>query len=166
MPEEYEEGTYCDFFGAFAKIYTLSDESGKAFYVGCTVNLEARLATHLSEARANKKSSNQRKNEVIRSLNYNIVVKIIDMEWVTGRKGITAIHKARGLEKEWIDRFIDLGYDLTNRNRGLKFLKHHVKKEFIGQTFRTKSITGNKIEISEVPNEIVPQDIIGQSITQ
>lgn len=166
MTEEYAEGTYCKFFGAFAKIYTLSDESGKVFYVGYTVNIESRLSTHISEARANKKSSNQMKNEIIRSLNYNIVVKIVDMLWVTGRKGKAAIHNARGLEKEWIEKFFDLGYDLTKCRRGIKILKKHSQKEFIGQTFRSKSISGSKIEISEVPRENVSQDITSQSLVQ
>lgn len=166
MPEkEYVEGAYCDFFGGYAKIYTLSGVNGDVFYVGCTFDLTNRLATHLGNAKGNHKGSNKKKNEIIRSLNFEVVVKVVDMKWVTGSRANRIIHKAFPLEKKWIQKFLELGYDLCNGRPMLK-RRGPVKKEFVGQTFQTKSQLNGSIEIIEISHESVPQGTIGQSIVK
>ena len=107
---------FSTFFGAFAKIYTLSDENGIVFYVGCTVReLGERLKSHLSEANSNRPYANKIKNEKIRSLDFQVVITEVDRMWVTGIKPQWAISKATDLEHEWIWHFRGLGYKLANR---------------------------------------------------
>lgn len=46
------KGQYTKFACAYAKIYTLSDQSGNVFYVGCTVReVHERLSQHIQEAK-------------------------------------------------------------------------------------------------------------------
>lgn len=142
MEKEYAIGAYCDFFGAYAKVYTLSDENGNVFYVGCTLQkMETRIAGHIYEASGNKPSTNQKKNSVIKSLNYKVVVKIVDMLWVTAstRKSAARQREVKTLESEWILKFYNLGYDLCNK-RGIPKFNLPTKgftPEFVGQTFLT-----------------------------
>lgn len=147
---EIVKGQCCSFFGAFAKVYTLSDKSGNVFYVGCTTNrVELRIASHISEARTDK-GANKKKNEKIRLLKYEVVVRIVDIKWVTGEKRGAAFSKMRGLEKQWTMKFHRLGYDLCN----LDIQRHVIVKpkenpEFIGQTFITKKHQGQVTNIVE-----------------
>lgn len=111
---------YSDFFGAWAKIYTLSDSEGNVFYVGCTTqSLSGRLARHISNSK--NKYTNSRKAQHIRSLNYNVKMNVVDMKWVTYSKSYYLASFARSLEKKWIQHFSDLGCGLTNRDVVKKF---------------------------------------------
>lgn len=152
MEDQELDGSYCKFFGAFAKVYTLSDESGNIFYVGCTTsNIQLRTAQHLSEARTNARYGNKKKNDLIKSLNFKIVVKIVDMLWVTARKSSDTIRQTTELENSWIVKFHSLGYDLCNRRRikGLFPQRVEPRREFVGQTFVTTTNRKKEIEILE-----------------
>lgn len=151
--KEYKDGSYCSFYGAYAKIYTLADSDGNVFYVGCTTDLERRISGHLVEAKCDGKMTNHRKNEIIRSLNYQVVVKIVDMLWVTGSKQYRLVHRAKTLEKTWIRKFIDLGYDLCNRRIGL-VSSPKTEKQYVGQTFHTERINESEIRIKEASVEL------------
>lgn len=159
MEKEYPIGAYCKFFGAYAKVYTMSDDKGNVFYVGCTVkSVENRTAQHISEARTGAAYSNKKKNEIIKSLNFKIVVKIVDMLWVTGSKAQKTMSQTNELENMWIIKFHNLGYELCNRRRIKNaFPKIKPNPEFIGQTFITKANKKKEIEIleSEVKEEEV-----------
>lgn len=147
------DGSYCSFYGAYAKIYTLSDAGGNVFYVGCTVReLEDRLTAHLTEARVDSKKANPAKNKLIRSLDYNVVIKVVDMQWVTALRPGIATHKAKDLEDSWIKKFMDLGYELCNRHIKKQMVgKKNFSQPFVGQTFRTRLTDSKEIEIVEVP---------------
>lgn len=156
MEKEYEIGAYCDFFGAYAKVYTLSDENGNVFYVGCTLQkMETRIGGHIYEACGNKPSTNQKKNSVIRSLNYKVVVKIVDILWITAstRKSAARQREIKVLEAEWILKFYNLGYDLCNKRGIPKFClpAKEFKPEFIGQSFLTSEtgVVGIKKTLEE-----------------
>jgi len=106
------DGSGCKFFGAFAKIYTLSSSDGEIFYVGCTIkSLETRLRAHLSSA---KKGDDARRLK-IRELNFNISIKAVDILWVTSRNAYQALAKAFPLERKWIQKLSDLGHPLVNK---------------------------------------------------
>lgn len=141
MEKEYAVGAYCSFFGAYAKVYTLSDDKGNVFYVGCTLmKMETRIGSHISEAKGNSHTTNKKKNEIIRSLNYAVVVKIVDMLWVTSTSLKNArTREVKDLEAEWILKFFNLGYDLCNKKGIPRFAlpKKEFKAEFVGQTFLT-----------------------------
>lgn len=110
-------GEYCNFHGAYAKIYTLSDTSGNVFYVGCTIqDLIIRLRMHLSNARASNGTTNRKKDRIIRELNYKVVINMVDSIWVTGDNKKLLHHKGRFLESEWILKFHTIGHRLTNIN--------------------------------------------------
>jgi hypothetical protein len=134
----------CNFFGAYAKIYTLSDDLGNVFYVGCTVKrLEVRLAQHISNAKLNKKYGNKRKDEHIRSLNYKITATIVDMLWVTAQREKDLKHKADNLERKWIQKYASLGYDLCN-GRYLVTSKNAIQEpEYIGKAINVTSGSDN-----------------------
>lgn len=130
-----QEYPYCDFVGAYAKIYTLSDENGNIFYVGCTtMRLETRLAQHISSAKNNHKYSNKRKNEIIRRLEFKIIATIVDMKWVTGRSGKSIKYLASDLEKEWINKYLELGYELVNGRLPIIKKEVAIQPEFVGKT--------------------------------
>lgn len=103
-------------FKCVAKVYGLTDHSGDVFYVGCTVKeLIDRLGGHLSEAKINDVWMNQIKNAKIRSLEYNIGIRELDKMKVTGKTRYEAQRKAATLERRWIQRFLDAGFELVNR---------------------------------------------------
>lgn len=150
---------YSDFFGAYAKIYTISDVNGNVFYVGCTTNsIEARLAGHISEARNTNTynklySSKSPKSVRIRELDFKIVITIVHMQWVTSFASMSALKKMARTEKEWIKKYMDLGYSLCNREAIVKVKKEKILlSEFIGQSLTTdgngKIINQNLIENS------------------
>jgi hypothetical protein len=131
---------HCEFYGAYAKIYTLSDESGNVFYVGVTtMRLETRLANHISVAKNNKSYGNKRKDAHIRKLNYRITATIVDMIWVTAGVKKDLVHKADNLEKEWIDKYLALGYKLFNGREITPKKVIQLEPEFIGKTFNVTS---------------------------
>lgn len=89
-------------------IYTLSDVEGNIFYVGATMGVaEKRLKDHISEALRDM-GSNKSKNEIIRSLNYQ--VKVTCTEQVNSKE------EMRKKEKQWIDSFSRLGHKLCNKH--------------------------------------------------
>jgi hypothetical protein len=143
---EYKEGTYCPFYGAYGKIYSLSDINGNVFYIGCTVlPLEKRLSQHVSEAKANRKGTNQTKNKIISDSGFEITATILEIKYVTARKAITAQKSLCNVEKQWIEKYIALGYDLCNRDHKRRKETTNVK-EHVGQSFR---ISKDKIIIEE-----------------
>lgn len=153
-------------FVGLAKIYTLADVKGRIFYVGCTIqHIAERVTAHLFEARAN--IGNKRKNRRIRSLNYNLVVQIVDMKRVEGLTAGLALSQARGLETSYIELYHSLGHNLCNHEKSKVVIDRKFGKEpFIGQTFRINGVGANRILFKEVPREIEAQDITGQLITQ
>ena len=156
----YKVGAYCKFFGAFAKIYTLSDESGNVFYVGCTThNVLSRLAQHISEARSDK-TGNRSKNDRIRSLNYKIVIQIVDMKWYTSNAFKHLCPMAKGLEKEWILKFHYMGYQLCNKAvlRKLFDKPKPIKKEYIGQSFVSSCSKDNGFLFTELKDSVLSEE--------
>jgi hypothetical protein len=138
------EFPYCEFFGAYAKIYTLSDENDNVFYVGSTVKrLETRLAQHISNAKRNKKYGNKRKDDIIRKLNYKIMATIVDMLWVTAQREKDLKHKADSLERKWIQKYASLGYDLCNSRFLINHKDSHTDSEFIGKSIGVDSKNDN-----------------------
>jgi hypothetical protein len=124
------------FCGAYSKIYTLSDKNGNVFYVGCTVrNAEIRFKQHINEAKAGYLKS--RKLKRIQELNYEVVMTIVDMFWITGYDHMDLVHRSQRKELEWINKYRELGYELTN-GRIKKFTKEKQEsKNHIGQTFQS-----------------------------
>lgn len=108
---------YCPFFGGFAKVYVLSDENGNVFYVGCCLrDLSQRLKSHLVEAKGtNSTATNHKKNAIIRSLDYHVLITEIDRMWVTSIKPSWALIKSRDLEYAWINHYRSMGYEMCNR---------------------------------------------------
>lgn len=133
MEKVYNEGACCKFVGVFGKIYTLSDENGNVFYVGCTLYpLESRLKSHLSQARVNG-SVNKRKNELIKSLDFKVIATIVEMKWITGTAIKNMRHKILPLEREWISKYRNLGYQLVNKNR-CTYKSKPIIKEHVGMS--------------------------------
>lgn len=138
------EYPYCEFYGAYAKIYTLSDESGNVFYVGSTVKrLEIRLAQHISNAKCNKKYGNKRKDELIRNLDYKITATIVDMLWVTAQREKDLKHMADKLERQWIQKYASLGYDLCNGRFVITKKNSDSEPEFIGKSIKVDSASND-----------------------
>lgn len=152
--DNWPGGPYSTFFGAYAKIYSLSDEKGNVFYVGCTGHqMSKRLQSHISEAKSNHNYTNQRKNNFIRSLDYKVVATVLDMVWVTGRKCTDALGPARDIEKEWIDKYTSLGYDLCNAKKRTN--KIHIKEpEHIGQVFKFDGKAVKEAKISKAGDKV------------
>lgn len=128
---EYE---YNNFYGSYAKVYTLSDNNGNVFYVGCTVlDMVTRFRGHLSEAK-NCTSAYNVKSSHIRSLNYKVIATIVEIKWVTGTCATHAQKKLLKDENKWIKTYINLGYKLLNREAKDKVV-FKTTEEFLGQTF-------------------------------
>lgn len=141
----YKKGAYCDFFGAQARIYSLADQQGNVFYVGCTtMRMEIRLAQHISAAKTNAKYTNKRKSAIIRKLDYEIICTIIDMVWVTAESAYALKYKAHGLEKQWIKKYTDLGYQLCNGRLPVIKKVQSFGPEFIGKTLATSAKPNSK----------------------
>jgi hypothetical protein len=135
-----ENFPYCNFFGTYTKIYTLSDENGNVFYVGSTTTrLEIRLANHITVAKKNKSSGNKRKDAHIRKLNYKITATIVDMIWVTADRKKDLTHKADKIEKQWIDKYLSLGYALLNGRQVVPKKVIDPEPEYIGKTINVSS---------------------------
>lgn len=132
---------YSELYYGYGKVYTLSDKSGNVFYVGCTTGaMNARLSGHISEARANYTNSNKTKNKIIADSNFDIVATIVEIKWLTWMfRDIYRCQTLKKLERQYIKKYLDLGYDLCNREakRKEKLLD---TPEFIGQTFTTKQV--------------------------
>lgn len=139
-----ENFPFCNFFGTYAKIYTLADANGNVFYVGSTTTrLELRLANHITVAKKNKSSGNKRKDAYIRKLNYRITATIVDMIWVTADRKKDLTHKADHIEKQWIDKYLSLGYALLNGRQVVPKKIVEPEPEFIGKTINVSSDTIN-----------------------
>jgi hypothetical protein len=135
----------CEFFVAQAKIYSLADKQGNVFYIGTTnVRMETRLAQHISAAKNDNKYSNRRKNDIIRKLNYEIVCTIIDMMWITAEDKYSLKVGANKLEKQWIKKYTDLGYQLCNGRLPVVKKSTTLGAEFIGKTLTTMAKQNNK----------------------
>lgn len=157
---------YTKDFEGYAKVYTLSDENGNIFYVGCTVQpIEKRLVMHLSEARSSR-AGNMRKHEIIRSLNYSVVITVLDMKWVTAKKPSWAHAQTKTWEHEWVLKIHALGYDLCNRvvNKKSFRSKKEAKPEFVGQAFVSKPISDKVIQVLE--RESKEKEAQDMSLTQ
>jgi hypothetical protein len=159
------EKGYCTFFGGYAQVYTLADNDGKVFYVGCTVRpLEKRIAVHISDAKANR-GYNKKKNLIIRSLNYQVSVKVVDIKWVTSTSASCAGTHIKGLEKEWMLRYHRMGSELCNMDIDrLLITKPQTRRSYVGQSFMTKPKGKHLVSIIEVSCEKEAQDITSQRI--
>ena len=142
---KHKQGSYCHFFVAQAKIYSLADQQGNVFYVGCTtMRLETRLAQHISAAKSNARYTNKRKNAIIKKLDYVVVCTIVDMIWVTAQSAHELKYKAHGLEKQWIKKYTDLGYQLCNGRLPVVKKSQSFGPEFIGKTLTTSAKANSK----------------------
>ena len=109
-------GQYCKFFGYFAKIYALTDADDHIFYVGMTTSpLQVRLTNHLTET--NYPWANSAKCKKIRALKRKVLIKTLDIIWLTGDTVNANLSKAKALEVQWIRKMIDAGIELTNRQK-------------------------------------------------
>lgn len=114
----------CPFEG-LAKIYALTDNEDRPFYVGCTVqDLELRKSGHVYEAMKNDAWMNQFKNDKIRSLKFKIGVRILDSVPVKGKNKRAAQRMASKQEKYWIKKLLSEGFELCNRVHGnIKYVR-------------------------------------------
>lgn len=123
----------------------MADHNGNVFYIGCTTRrMELRLANHISEAKRNKKSGNHRKNEIIRKLDYSIVCTIIDTKWATSEYRHSLKDMAIKLEKEWIKKYTELGYQLCNGRLPIVKKSAELGPEYVGKTLTTYARPNNK----------------------
>lgn len=136
-------GQYSTFVGAFAKIYILSDSSGNVFYVGCTTQrIEQRVKQHIAEAKYCYPNTNKKKGKIIRDCGYNVIATIVHLFWVTANKTKNLRYCTKHIEKDWIEKYRLLGYELTNRSISDKKSKARPQpKEFIGQSFQFSNKT-------------------------
>lgn len=156
MELEYNEGAYCLFAGAYAKVYTLSDEKGNVFYVGCTTqSVPNRLSQHITAARSGIQN-NIEKNAIIKSLDYKVRAQIVDMIWVTSRRSKDLIHKAKEFERNWIIRFHQMGYNLCNKGvlKNIYGLPKTINVEKVGQIFESTDKGNNVVVIKEALSEV------------
>lgn len=101
------------FFVGIAKIYALSDNNGSVFYIGCTIkSLDERKGGHIRDAKYN--NGNKKKNEIIRSLNYDFIITQIDQKYVTARWSNDTVSQSLPLERYWIAKYEEMGADLCN----------------------------------------------------
>lgn len=136
---EYE---ICPLYTACIKVYSLADKKGNVFYVGYTSkSLEYRLSQHVNGSRPYQIEIEKpghlkisAKAEHIRKLNFKVVATVIDIAWVASQHGYVIPSIGRRLEKKWIQKYLDLGYALTNRE--IKTYNKALTKEadFIGKT--------------------------------
>lgn len=106
-------------FEGFAKIYVLTDRHIVPFYVGCTVQeLMTRRSGHITEARKNMSFTNPVKNEKIRSLDFKIRVRLLFLIHVKAETKWLAQRSCAHIERYWIRRLINEGYELCN-GRGM-----------------------------------------------
>lgn len=100
---------------ACAKIYTLADENGNVFYVGSTIQpIRVRFDQHLLQAR-NTGYNPTEKCKAIVALDFNIVITVVDIRHLSEPTYKELNRKILDLEKEWIIKYLELGYKLTNR---------------------------------------------------
>lgn len=100
----------------FVKIYTLTDYNNRPFYVGCTVHeLESRLKGHLYEARFDRTHCNILKNQKIRSLDFEVMIKALFI--VPADKGYYFRRTAMKAETVWINKMLSEGYELCNSEK-------------------------------------------------
>jgi hypothetical protein len=150
------------FFGAYAKIYTLSTTDGNIFYVGCTIqDLSTRFYAHLQEAKENSKYTNQRKGEKIRQADFKVTATIVDLIWVTGECSRSALSRARVREREWISKYRDLGYELTNGRARVNVSAPKCSAPYIGQAL-TSEQNSNKAFRRKINIRESSSDEIGQ----
>lgn len=107
---------FCPYFRACGKIYTLSDEGGNVFYVGCTTRpIITRYSAHINCAKYGRKW-NKEKSDIIRSLNYKVNLSIVQAIWIIGRNRREATRTLLALEKKWIEHYLNAGHKLTNKH--------------------------------------------------
>lgn len=100
----------------YAKIYTLTDFFGNVFYVGCTTqDLKTRLSCHIARFTNPKKWSNQKKINKIIELDFKVNINLIEQKFLSDQKPIYIQHKMRERELYWIKYYMNLGFDLCNR---------------------------------------------------
>lgn len=107
----------CPVFYIVFRFYTLSDMDGNVFYVGLTrFPVEKRLLQHLNEARAYRGQNfvNGRKCLKIRSLDYRILMTVIETKWVAVKNVRAIPFQIRDLEKEFIQKYLESGHALLN----------------------------------------------------
>lgn len=159
----YTERNYSNFFGAYAKVYTLSDKDGDVFYVGCTVHeLEKRVAAHISEARSGK--GNKRKAARIVQADLEVYATIVEIKWVTERSAVDALMKMASIEKKWISKYMDLGYNLCNKeaHRG-KNSKRQPLEEYVGMTIKVTSAI-KEAKIGNDINTVIVEEVTTKSL--
>lgn len=102
---------------AFGKVYSLADLEGNVFYVGSTTgDMYSRLSQHLSQARSKFTKDKTEKSKRIKSLNFKVVAKIIQLQWLIPYSPIYNVKSLARLEKKWIIKFFSLGYELCNKD--------------------------------------------------
>lgn len=98
-----------------ARIYALTDNDDNVFYVGCTLkSLNNRLIQHISATKTHDGWANSRKNQKIRSLNYQVKIKELESFAVVGKEKREAQRNAAAFENKWINKFLKDGVELTN----------------------------------------------------
>lgn len=100
-------------FSGDIKVYSLSDEKGDVFYIGCTINSVAtRMRQHVCSAKKKRKPS--KTGDKIRALNYRVCATVVAIATVENITVSDALIKARVMEREYMDKYEALGYTLTN----------------------------------------------------
>lgn len=136
--QKYKQGAAINIHYVISKIYTLADTKGNVFYVGCTKGMVAdRLAGHISEARKSKIKS--AKSTRIIELDFDITATIIDSTVETLLCNHFSNKKGQALENVWIQKYLDLGYNLLNVRRPNPAKKEPAKEE-IGTSINSKDL--------------------------
>jgi transcriptional regulator with XRE-family HTH domain len=99
-------------FNGQIRIYSLSDEKGDVFYIGCTTySVASRMKKHISNSRAGRGG---KCGEKIRSLKFRISATVVNVTPVSGASLTETLLQARIIEREYISKYETLGYHLTN----------------------------------------------------
>lgn len=125
---------FSTFFGGYAKIYSLADQEGNVFYVGCTIlSVEERIRTHVTRING-LQTITSAADLHMKSLDFKMIATILDKKWVTGKTSKIAVRKAFDLENEWIIKLRALGHPIKNKHPFEKLFE--IKKpEVIGQIY-------------------------------
>ena len=122
--------SYYEYKERRAYVYVLTDMDKNVFYVGCTTQtLTNRLLGHLNAAKKNYPYTNIAKNEKIRSLDFNVLIKEVDCVTVKAISSKKAILLAEKLEHQWIVKIYTSGIMLFNSQREIFRALNSVSRE-------------------------------------
>ena len=107
-------------------IYTIIDKTNKRVYVGETTNFEKRYLTHMEQLK-NGSHYNKRLQELYNENDYEVDIEIILSDSINLHTTLNKVLLLL-LEKETINKYKRLGYEILNKEESLeKFIKGEKK---------------------------------------